>query len=100
MRNQGWAQYGSERAASATDDPVPQWLVEVALPSMATRTGTKLPRVRELSDEEARTEFDAQARRHLHMSGEEFLRRWDAREFPDTEDPDVGWVASLIHLVR
>lgn len=61
---------------------------------------TRVPQVRELSPEESASEFDRQARRHLHMSGEEFLRRWDAREFPDTEDPDVGWVASLIPLVR
>ena len=67
---------------------------------MATRTRTQVPQVRELTEDESRDEFDRQARRRLHMSGEEFLRRWDAREFPDTEDPDVGWVASLIPLVR
>ena len=67
---------------------------------MATRTKNPLPEVRELVGEEAFAEFDRQAQRHVHMSGEEFLRRWDAREFPDTEDPDVGWVASLIHLAR
>lgn len=67
---------------------------------MATRTKKQEPRVRELVGEEALAEFDRQARQHLHMSGEEFLRRWDAREFPDTEDPGVGWVASLIHLAR
>ncbi len=68
---------------------------------MATRTkksGT--PVIRELVGDEAMAEFDRQARTHMHMSGEEFLRRWDAREFPDTEDPDVSWVASLIPLAR
>lgn len=75
---------------------------------MATRARTKqsrrppakLPEVRELNEDEARVEFDRQARRRLNMSGEEFLRRWDAREFPDLEDPDVDWVGSLIPLVR
>ena len=67
---------------------------------MATRTRKEEPQVQEIYGEEARAEFDRQARRYLHMSGEEFLRRWDAGEFPDVEDPDVGWVASLIHLVR
>jgi hypothetical protein len=75
---------------------------------MATRARTKQAQVpsdappggSELVGEAALAEFDRQARRHLQMSGAEFLRRWDAREFPDTEDPDVGWVASLIHLAR
>jgi len=34
------------------------------------------------------------------MSGEEFLRKWDAGEFPNTEDFAVSYVASLIPLVR
>ncbi len=67
---------------------------------MATRTKQQLPQVRELSPEESAAEFDRQARRRLGMSGEEFLRRWDAGEFPDIEDPDVGWVGALIGLVR
>ena len=67
---------------------------------MATRSKTKVPKVRELSEDEARLEFDRQARRRLHMSGEEFLRRWDAGEFPDTEGFAVSYIASLIPLVR
>lgn len=67
---------------------------------MATRTEQQPAQVRELTEQEARAEFDRQARRRLHMSGEEFLRRWDAGEFPDTEDFGVSWVASLIPLVR
>jgi hypothetical protein len=47
--------------------------------------------------------FDSAARRHLHMSGEEFLRAWDAGVFDDP-DPDshrgVMDVAILIPLVR
>lgn len=56
-----------------------------------------------LSDEEAREEFDAQARKWLGLSGEEFLRRWDAGEYRGLEDddpPNVLMVASLISLVR
>jgi len=39
--------------------------------------------VRWLSDEEAHAVFDAEARRVMEMSGEEFLRRYDAGEFND-----------------
>jgi len=67
---------------------------------MTTRTKDKIPKVRELSPEESAAEFDRQARRRLHMSGEEFLRKWDAGEFPNTEDFAVSYVASLIPLVR
>ena len=67
---------------------------------MTTRTKTDPQKARELSPEESCAEFDRQARQHLQMSGGEFLRHWDAGEFPDTEDPDVGWVASLLPLVR
>ena len=36
-----------------------------------------------LTDEEAHAIFDAQARKTMGMSGEEFLRRYDAGEFAD-----------------
>jgi len=45
--------------------------------------------VRWLSDDEAHAIFDAEARDVMGMSGEEFLRRYDAGEFddhPDTSD--------------
>jgi hypothetical protein len=52
------------------------------------------------SPSEARQAFETAAQRYLHMSGEEFLRKWDAGEF-DTEDrnPAVMHVASLLPLV-
>jgi hypothetical protein len=43
-------------------------------------------RVRWLTDEEARTLFDQEARRVMGMSGEEFLRRYDAGDFTDVHD--------------
>jgi hypothetical protein len=67
---------------------------------MTTQKKPKLPPFRDLSPEESAEEFDHQARRRLGMSGEEFLRRWDAGEFPNTEDFAVSYVASLIPLVR
>ena len=42
-------------------------------------------RVVELSREEAHKALDRQARRSLNMSGEEFLRHWDANDF----DPEL-----------
>ncbi len=39
-----------------------------------------------ISDEEAHALFDAEARRVMGMSGEEFLRRYDAGEFDDRLD--------------
>lgn len=57
-------------------------------------------RVRMLNPDESRRAFDEQARRHLGMSGEQFLKQWRAGVFDDRlEDPEVGWVASLLALV-
>ena len=43
-----------------------------------------------VSPEEAWTLFDASARSSLGMSGEEFLRRWDAGEFRGIEEDARG----------
>jgi hypothetical protein len=61
--------------------------------------------IRELTDEEARDLFDRNARYYLGISGEEFLRRWDAGFYDDPDDrskhgPEVMEVAMLIRLVR
>jgi hypothetical protein len=54
-----------------------------------------------LTPEEAWDLFDRAARSDLHMSGEEFLRRWDAGAFrADPDRPGVMDVAMLIPLVR
>lgn len=51
--------------------------------------------------EDARELFDEATQEHLGMSGEEFLRRWDAGEFADDPDrPEVIEVAVLIPPVR
>lgn len=55
----------------------------------------------EYTAEEGRAIFDEVAHRLMAMSGEEFLRRWDAGEFADDPDrPEVIEVAMLIPLVR
>lgn len=57
--------------------------------------------VRYLTDDEARAVFDETARYYMGISGEEFLRRWDAGEWQD--DPDhypIMAVAFLMPLVQ
>jgi len=44
------------------------------------------PKTRWLNDEEAHALFDAEARRVMGISGEEFLRRYDAGEFDHHSD--------------
>jgi hypothetical protein len=57
-----------------------------------------------LTLEERRTFFDEQARALVGMSGDEFLRRWDAGEFEacadDPEHPEVMHLALLIPFGR
>lgn len=55
----------------------------------------------ELTREEGLAILDRQARRYLNMSGDEFIRAWDAGEFADDPDrPEVMRVAFLIGLGR
>jgi len=53
-----------------------------------------------LTDEEARAIFDEEARRVMGMSGEEFIRRWDAGEYDaiadDGDHPHIMHLAMLI----
>lgn len=57
--------------------------------------------VRELTVEEGRALVDRLARRHLGMSGEAFMRAWDAGEFDEqTERPEVVHIAMLLPLAR
>ena len=57
---------------------------------------------REVSGAESRVAFDRIVRRNLGMSGDEFLRKWHAKEFGDDPDsqPRVMRVAMLLDLVR
>jgi hypothetical protein len=57
-----------------------------------------------LTDEEAHAFFDEHARKELGISGEEFLRRWDAGEYrpvPDTpEGRKVGRLVMMLSFAR
>src|SRR5215210_5234989 len=54
--------------------------------AMAERAETSENQIRELSKEEGREMFDRAAQRKLGISGEEFLRRWDAGDYDDPDD--------------
>lgn len=61
--------------------------------------------VLELSREEGRDLLDRQARRYLGISGEEFIRRYDAGEYGDPDDrsknpPAVMRLVMLLPFVR
>lgn len=56
--------------------------------------------IHEISPSEAREIFDAAARTYLKMSGEDFLKRWDAKVFEEPDQPEVMHVAVLVPLVR
>ena len=53
--------------------------------------------IRFLDDEEGREFFDTQARDLMGMSGDEFLRRYDAGEYKDIKDD--GEDGDLITLI-
>ncbi len=72
---------------------------------MQERAETAENQIREITREEGRELFDRNARHHLGISGEEFLRRWDAGEYDDPDDrtkngPEVMEVASLLPIAR
>ena len=60
------------------------------------------PPVRDLSPEESRAFFDAKASELMGISGDEFVRRWNAGEYDDVaDDPahsDIMYLALLGNL--
>jgi hypothetical protein len=53
---------------------------------VATTAKQTAPEIIVLSEEEGRAAFDAAARRLAGMSGDEFIRRWEAGEFAEIAD--------------
>ncbi len=56
--------------------------------------------VAEATREEGNGMLDRAAREVLNISGDEFLRRWDAGDYQDAEDPAITRVAMLIPFAR
>jgi len=54
----------------------------------------------EASREEGRAMLDRAAREVLNISGEDFLARWDAGEYRESDDPAITRVAMLIPFAR
>ncbi len=71
---------------------------------MTATTERSLPGVQVVDEAEGREIFDHQARSLMSMSGEEFLRRWDAGEFDAIADAPghrhIMRLALMIPLVR
>ncbi len=57
---------------------------------MEEPTADPIPGIDLLTPEEARELFDRRARQLLRISGEEFLRRWDAGEYRPVRDDAEG----------
>jgi hypothetical protein len=55
-----------------------------------------LPDIRDVSADEAGEIFDRQARKYLGMTGEEFLRKWDAGEI---HDPDQAHIVRQVLMI-
>jgi hypothetical protein len=56
--------------------------------------------IRFLEDEESRAFFDAQARRLMGISGDDFIRRYDDGEFEDApDDPQHHAITELVMLL-
>ena len=67
---------------------------------MATAPEPEASRIRFLDDDESHQFFDEQARRLMNMSGEEFLRRYDAGEFDEVlDDPRCRGMAMMISMI-
>lgn len=65
------------------------------------RPTEKVMPVRRATKAEGRALFDQRARRYLRISGDEFLRRWNAGEYAEDPDlPGVMDVAMLLPFVR
>ncbi len=60
------------------------------------RAKEKVQPIREATEQEWLEIIDSAARFHLKMSGEEFIRRWNAGEFPNPDGTPVMNVAMLL----
>jgi len=72
---------------------------------MAERAEPAGNQIRELSREEGREMFVRVARRKLGISGEEFIRRWEAGYYDDPDDrsknpPEVMELGMLMDFAR
>jgi hypothetical protein len=67
---------------------------------MAVETRQPDVSIVELSPEEGKKLLDRRARQHLNISGDEFIQKWDAQNFEDSDDPLIVRLALLIPFAR
>jgi hypothetical protein len=70
---------------------------------MSTRTNEKLPPICEVSHEEPREIVDRQTRICLGISGDEFIRRYEAGKISDEDldlDPEVVLLVMMMPVDR
>ena len=72
--------------------------------SASETTDDAIPGIDLVTPEEALALFDRRARQLLHISGEEFLRRWDAGQYrpvpDDAEGRKVGELVMMLPFAR
>ncbi len=67
--------------------------------STMAKTGTGT--MNELTLEDGRKLLDKQARRYLNMSGDDFIKKWEAGEFGDDSDrPEVMRLVMLVPFAK
>jgi hypothetical protein len=67
---------------------------------MALASEPEDSRIHLLDDEESHQLFDAEARRLMNMSGEEFLRRYDTGEFEaEMDGPRHSQLVQMVMLI-
>ena len=60
----------------------------------------EIPGIHIVTAEEGRALFDYKARQYLDISGEEFLRRWDAGEYrPIADTPEGRKIGRLVMML-
>jgi hypothetical protein len=94
----GSSQAAADLAAEPQNNGQPATAAQKALLRAALER--REPQPKELSAEEGRQLFDQRARQFLGMSGEEFVRRYDAGELDPDADDDVCRMAMLLPFWR
>lgn len=65
-----------------------------------TRADEPVQEIQEITLEEGQRMLDEAARRHLNMTGEEFIAAWDEGRIPNGDSLSVQQVAALLPFGR
>jgi hypothetical protein len=67
---------------------------------MATTVPRQNGQVRELTLQQGKDLLDQRARHYLHLTADEFLRKWDAGDYRGDDRPEVMRVVMAIPFAR